>query len=47
MGSAAYYSLISSEVVDSETDTKEDFEYKDFFEGRMELGFSVGLRIMF
>lgn len=47
LGSATYYSLISSELVDSETNEKEDFEYKDIFEDRMGLGINVGLRIMF
>jgi hypothetical protein len=47
LGSVTSYSLISSEIVDSETNEKEDFEYKDVFEDRMGLGISVGLRIMF
>lgn len=47
IGSATSYSLISSEIVDTETNEKEDFEYKDVFEDRMKLGYNVGIRIMF
>ena len=47
MGSATYYSLLTSEIKDTETNEKEDFEYKDVFEDRMGLGLNVGLRFMF
>jgi len=47
VGSATYYSLLTSESEDTETGAKEDFEYKDYFEDRMGLGFSAGIRFMF
>lgn len=47
IGSATYYSLISSEIKDSDSGEKEDFEYKDYFEDRMGLGLNVGIRFMF
>ncbi len=47
IGSATYYSLLTSEVEDTDTGEKLDFEYKDYFEDRMGLGFSAGIRFMF
>ncbi len=47
IGSATYYSLISSEIKDTDTGDKEELEYNDVFEDRMTLGLNVGLRFMF
>ena len=47
IGSATYYSLISSEIKDTETNESEDFEYKEIFEDRMGLGYNFGIRFMF
>lgn len=47
IGSATYYSLLTSEIENTDTKEKEDFEYKDYFEDRMGLGFSAGIRFMF
>ncbi|HCE58321.1 MAG TPA: hypothetical protein DER09_10945, partial [Prolixibacteraceae bacterium] len=47
IGSATYYSLISSEIKDTETNESEDFEYKEIFEDRFGLGYNVGIRFMF
>ena len=47
IGSATYYSLISSEEVNSSTNEKAEFEYKTYFDDRMGLGYNFGIRIMF
>lgn len=47
IGSATYYSLISSQIEDTQTKEKEDLEYKDLFEDRMGLSLNVGIRFMF
>jgi hypothetical protein len=47
IGSATYYSLISSEEVNSSTNEKTEFEYKTYFEDRMGLGYNFGIRFMF
>jgi len=47
IGSATYYSLISSELKDSDSGETEEFEYKDYFEDRMGLSLNVGIRFMF
>ena len=47
MGSATYYSILTSELVDADNKAIMDFEYGDYFEDRMGLGISIGLRIMF
>ena len=47
VGSATYYSLLTSEIKDTETNEKEDFEYKHYFKDRMKLGLNAGIRFMF
>ncbi len=47
IGSATYYSLISSEEVNSSTNEKTEFEYKTYFDDRMGLGYNIGIRFMF
>jgi hypothetical protein len=48
LGSANYYMMISSEYQDKDGEVlNADFDYKGFFEDRMGLGISIGLRIMF
>lgn len=48
LGSANYYMMISSAYKDKNGDVlNEEFDYSGFFEDRMGLGLSVGLRIMF
>lgn len=47
IGSATYYSLLTSQKENTDTQEKLDFEYKDNFEDRMGLSFSAGIRFMF
>jgi hypothetical protein len=48
LGSVNYYMMLSSEIQDKDGEVlNEDFDYKGFFEDRMGLGISIGLRIMF
>ncbi len=48
IGSANYYVMITSELRDENNEVIDDeFDYKDYFEGRMGPGVSLGLRIMF
>jgi len=47
MGSATSYSMISSELTDSESGTKEDFDYDIAFPDRFGLGYNFGIRFMF
>lgn len=47
MGSATSYSMISSEITDSESETKEDFDYDIAFPDRFGLGYNFGIRFMF
>lgn len=47
IGSATFYSLISSEIKDTETNEAEDFEYSEVFEDRLGLGYNFGIRFMF
>ncbi len=48
LGSATYYAKISSQIKDSKGEVLvDDFDYTGYFEDRMGLGISLGLRIMF
>jgi hypothetical protein len=47
MGSASFYSMISSDKVVTETGEKTDFDYELEFEDRFGLGYNFGIRFMF
>ena len=48
LGSANYYTMLTSEVLDEEGEVvDDDFDYENIFEDRFGLGISLGLRIMF
>jgi hypothetical protein len=47
MGSATYYSMLSSDYIYGDTGEKEDFDYGIAFEDRFGLGYNFGIRFMF